>query len=99
VAILSAHDSDTLSLTLRGADEDRILTTIRRWPHWSTVAVERDPADRAQCLSVTLTTNRVYETTLREILRRSFGLNFPPDGGESVAAPAPPAREHKRRRY
>lgn len=98
MATLSTNGSDDLSLTLRGAREDRILATVRHWPHWSQVSVERDPANDARCLSVTLTTQRLYEATLREILRRSFGLNFPADGGDSELAADPPESERRRRR-
>jgi hypothetical protein len=39
--------------------------------------------DASQYLSVTLITGRNQETTIREILRRSFGMSFSPEGGES----------------
>lgn len=86
-----------LRLTLRGADENAILETLRRWPYWLRSEVQRDPADTQQCLTVTLITGRNHETTLREILRRSFGLIFPPDGGELVYTPevSPPPRRRR----
>lgn len=71
-----------LRLTLRGANEDTILNTVRRWPHWLRAEVEHDPANAEQCLAVTLITDREQESTVREILRRSFGMIFPPEGGD-----------------
>lgn len=76
-------------LTLRGKAEDAILTTLRRWPHWLSAEVERDPLDAGQCLAVTLVADRTQEPTLREVLRRSFGLTFPPEGGELAFTPPP----------
>lgn len=83
-----------LRLTLQGADENVILATLRRWPYWLRSEVQRDPANAEQCLTVTLVTGRNHEPILREILRRSFGLIFPPEGGELVYIPEvpPPAR-------
>lgn len=81
-----------LRLVLRGAGENAILATLRRWPHWLRAEVERDPADTAQCVSVTLVASRGQEATLREILRRSFGLTFPVEGGSlTPVIPAAPA--------
>ncbi|NNJ11376.1 hypothetical protein EKD04_013630 [Chloroflexales bacterium ZM16-3] len=85
-----------LRLTLRGAAEDTILTTLRRWPHWLRADVEHDPVNAAQCLSVTLITDRDQEATLREILRRSFGMTFPPEGGDFTMPPAPPPKPQRR---
>jgi hypothetical protein len=84
-----------LRLILRGAQENAILNTLRHWPYWRGVEVERDPADRTQCLSVTLIADRGQEATIREVLRRSFGMTFPPEGGNRalpVAATPEPAR-------
>lgn len=93
---LDISDADELRLILSGADEDVILTTLRRWPYWLRAEVEHDPADATRCLSVTLVASRLQETTLREILRRSFGLIFPPGGGSQIMvarpAPAPTSR-------
>jgi hypothetical protein len=82
MATLGMLGSDGLSLTLRGPTEDIVLATVRRWPHWSQAVVERDPANTAQCLAVTLITHRLYEPTLRAILQRGFGLSFGVDGGD-----------------
>jgi phage-related baseplate assembly protein len=85
-----------LRLTLRGAEENTILATLRRWPYWLRAEVEHDPEDKAQCLAVTLITSRTQEATLREILRRSFGLTFPPEGGDTAMKPVPPPRSPRR---
>lgn len=83
--------ADELRLVLSGAEEQAILATLRRWPYWLRAEVERDPADASQCLSVTLIAERSQEATLREILRRSFGLTFPAEGGSrTMVAPAVP---------
>lgn len=89
-----------LRLVLRGAAENVILNTLRHWPHWLRVEVEHDPADRAEYRSVTLITGRNQEATIREVLRRSFRMTFPPEGGDRplvVDAPAEPARSRQRR--
>ncbi|HWQ13231.1 MAG TPA: hypothetical protein VNL77_10545 [Roseiflexaceae bacterium] len=98
MASLLIHGSEEVSLTLRGPEENRILVTVRRWPYWNQVRVERDPLDATRCLAVTLTTSRLNESTLREILRRSFGLSFPPGGGDSeiLAAPREPGVRRRR---
>jgi hypothetical protein len=80
-----------LRLVLRGAAENAILNTLRHWPHWLRVELERDPADRTQYRSITLITGRNQEATIREVLRRSFRMTFPPEGGDRamVVEPAP----------
>lgn len=88
--------SGELCLTLSGEEENRILSTLRRWPYWQRADVERDPADAERCLSVTLVTDRMYEATLREILKRSFGLTFPAEGGSIDLPPAPPETSRRR---
>jgi hypothetical protein len=85
-----------LRLTLRGEAENAILSTLRRWPYWLRVELEHDLTDTAQCVSVTLITGRNQEATLREILRRSFGLAFPPEGGDLTLRPAPEPRSRRR---
>jgi len=87
-----------LCLTLRGADENRILTTLRRLPYWQRADIERDPDDPERCLAVTLIADRVYESTVREILSRSFGMTFPEAGGSREIGPEPPARPRRRGR-
>jgi hypothetical protein len=95
---LYTSGSGELCLMLRGQDENRILTTLRRWPYWSRADVERDPENAEHCLSVTLITDQAYESTLREILKRSFGMTFPEIGGSSDLAPEPLPRPSRRRR-
>jgi hypothetical protein len=95
---LMISDSGELHLTLQGAAENRILTAIRRWPHWLRVDIERDPANAENCLSVTLVTEQANESTVRDILKRSFDMTFPPTGGSRTLAPvipAPPKRRHR----
>jgi hypothetical protein len=94
---LATSAAGEVCLTLRGATENRVLTTLRRWPHWNRLEVERDPTDADRYLSVTLVTDQVHEPTLREILRRSFGLTFPVEGGSSDVAVEPPVKERRRR--
>ena len=95
---LSISESGELSLTLRGAAENRILATVRRWPHWQRVALERDPVNTERCLAVTLIADQAYESTVREILKRSFGMTFPPAGGVCDLPPDPPTPPGRRRR-
>lgn len=80
---LDMSNPGELRLVLRGAAENAILNTLRRWPHWSGVEFERDPADHGKYLSVTLITGCNQEATIREILRRSFRMTFPPEGGDT----------------
>jgi hypothetical protein len=95
---LSISDSGEVCLTLRGVAEDRILTTVRRWPHWQRITIERDPVNSARCLAVTLITDQTYESTVREILKRSFNMTFPEAGGSRDLAPEAPARPRRRGR-
>ena len=88
-----------LRLTLRGSEENRILVTVRRWPHWRLGPVVRDPQDSQRYQSITLIADRAHEATVREILKRSFGLIFPPEGGNSELAPEEPAPARRRRSH
>lgn len=90
MSTLSINESGEVSLTLRGAEENRILTTMRRWPYWRRVALERDPVNTEQYLAVTLIADQAHETIVREILKRSFGLTFPLSGGSCELLPEPP---------
>jgi hypothetical protein len=96
MATLDLSSPEELRLTLRGPDENTILTTLRRWPHWLRADVERDPEHTAQVIAVTLIADRNQEATLREILRRSFGMTFPTEGGDFAFTP-PPAPAPMRR--
>ena len=82
-------ETGELHLTLRGAEENRILATVRRWPYWQRVDIERDPANAERCLAVTLIADRGHEAVVREILRRSFGMTFPEAGGSRDIGPEP----------
>ncbi|HEU5099188.1 MAG TPA: hypothetical protein VFU22_09220 [Roseiflexaceae bacterium] len=95
---LYRNESGEWQLTLYGAAENRILTTLRRWPHWQRVAIERDPLDPRQCLALTLITDQEHESTLREILQRSFAMTFPAVGGSMAIGPELAAPSKRRRR-
>jgi len=95
---LSLAETGELALTLRGAAENRILTTMRRWPYWQRVDIERDPTNNAICLAVTLVADRAYDSTVREILKRSFGMTFPEAGGSREIGPEPAAKPRRRGR-
>jgi hypothetical protein len=100
LATLFTNQSGELCVTLRGSAEDRVLTTLRRWPHWLRADVERDQEDQTRCTAVTLITTQHHEGTIREILKRGFGLAFPVEGGSQDIAPEPvpiPRRGHKGR--
>ena len=56
---LSRNASGEVQLVLRGEAENRILATLRHWPYWLRVNIERDPEDSARCLSVTLIADQV----------------------------------------
>lgn len=93
---LARSASDEVRLTLRGEAENRILATLRRWPYWLRVDIERDPADTERCLSITLIADGVHEPIVRDILKRSFGMTFPDAGGDVELPPEPPARPRRR---
>lgn len=92
MASLFINPHGEMCLTLRGAAEDRVLNTLRGWPHWSRADLERDPQNPSSYNAVTLITARVHETTIREILKRSFGMIFPSEGGSCAAEALPPAQ-------
>jgi hypothetical protein len=96
---LSREATGEVRLILRGAAENRILETLRHWPYWSHVDVERDPDDAARCLSVTLVADQIHEPIVREILKRSFGMSFPDLGGDAELGPEPPTRSRRRSWY
>jgi len=96
MATLDLSTTGEIRLILRGEEENAILTTLRRWPHWQRAEVEHNPANAAQCLAVTLITDRNQEATLREILRRSFGMAFPSEGGDLTMIQAPPPKPQRR---
>ena len=93
---LSKNTTGEVCLVLRGEAENRILTTLRHWPYWLRVDVERDPADSRRCLSVSLFADELHESIVRDILKRSFGMTFPDAGGDVDLPPEPPARPRRR---
>lgn len=97
MATLSTSSNGEICLTLRGDDENRILATVRRWPYWLRADVERDPKDTANCVSITLVADKLYESIVRDILKRSFSMTFPDVGGDVVLPPEPPMRTSRRR--
>ncbi|MEN9933845.1 MAG: hypothetical protein RLZZ387_424 [Chloroflexota bacterium] len=98
MATLRLNTTGELSLTLAGAAENHVLMTLRRWPHWLRANVERSPDDQAQCLSVTLVADPVYEPTLRGILKHGFGMTFPSDGGDNTTMTVPVTPTPRKRR-
>lgn len=67
-----------------GPTEDAILSVVRKWAWWTRAEVEgRVPGER-QVVAVVLTADRACDPMLRDILRRSFQLAFPIDGGEGT---------------
>lgn len=63
------------------ADEDSILSVVRGCSWWTKAEFEGQVPGSSQVTSVTLTTTRAMDTTLRRILQMSYGLTFPKDGG------------------
>ncbi len=97
MATLVTSASGEVCLTLRGEAENRILATVRRWPYWRRVDIERDPDNPARCLSITLVADQIYESIVRDILKRSFSMTFPSSGGDVNLPPEPSARPQRRR--
>jgi hypothetical protein len=95
---LAISESGEVCLTLRGAAENRILMAMRRWPHWQRVTFERDPINTERYLAITLVADQIYESTVREILKRSFGMTFPASGGSCELLPEPPPPTRRRSR-
>lgn len=95
MAHLSYPSSAEVQLRL-GAQEDAILTVVRHWAWWTRGEVEgRLPGD-PQVSAVILTADRSSEALIREILRRSFQLVFPDDGGDGIQAAGGPQQRPKR---
>lgn len=83
MALLSIDVSGAICLRLTGGAENAVLNSLRRWPHWQRVDVERSPDDSSVCLAVTLMTDSTNEPALRNILKHGFGMTFPLEGGPS----------------
>ena len=80
MAHLSYPSATEVQLRL-GAQEDAILRVVRHWGWWTYADVEgRLPGD-PQVAAVILTAHRGADRTIREIMRRSFQIVFPPEGG------------------
>ena len=63
------------------AQEDAILSVVRKCPWWTKAEVEGRFPGSTTVSSVSLTTTRAVESTLRRILQMSFGIVFPAEGG------------------
>ena len=81
-----------------GAQEQAILTVVRRWVWWTRAEVEGRVPGEAQVTAVILTTERGLDRTIRTILQRSFALVFPAEGGEGTVPEPTPAVDAPRKR-
>jgi hypothetical protein len=97
MAYLSYPSASEVQLRL-GAQEQAILTVVRRWGWWTRAEVEGQVPGEAQVTAVILTAQRGSDQTIRRILRLSFQLVFPTEGGAGIAGAAPPAPPHRRTR-
>jgi hypothetical protein len=98
MAYLSYPSATEVQLRL-GAQEQAILTVVRRWGWWTRAEVEGRVSGEGQVTAVILTADRGSDQTIRTILRRSFQLVFPAEGGAGiVAAPTPEAGPPRTRR-
>ncbi len=74
-----------LEVQLRlGPREDEILTVVGRWAWWTSAEVEGRMPGSTEVSAVILTAERATETTIREILHRSFRIVFPVTGGDGA---------------
>lgn len=96
MAYLSYPSQAEVQLRL-GPQEDGILTVVRHCSWWTRAEVEGRLPGEARVSAVTLTAERAADATIREILRRSFQLIFPSDGGEGALAPPHPGGPPDRR--
>lgn len=98
MAHLSYPSGTDVQLRL-GAQEDAILAVVRGCPWWTKADIEGQFPGSTTVSSVTLTTTRNVEATLRRILQMSFGLVFPQEGGvgQQLAREAPRVLGAKRR--
>lgn len=79
---LSYPSSTELQLRL-GPHENEILTVVRHCAWWTRAEIEGRLPGSSEVAAVILTAERRMDSTLREILRRSFKLAFPDEGGEA----------------
>jgi hypothetical protein len=97
MAYLSYPTPTEVQLRL-GAQEDSILTVVRHWAWWTRAEVEGQLPGEATVSAVVFTAERPAESTIRDILQRSFRLVFPADGGEGTSTgPLPEVRTKRRR--
>ena len=66
------------------ANEDAILTVVRHCGWWTQAEVQGRLPGSSLVAGVILTAERGHDSTIREILLRSFQINFPADGGEGI---------------
>lgn len=85
MAFLNYPDADEVELQL-GPNEDAILTVVRHCEWWTRAKVEGQEPGNPTVVGVTLVAERERDTTIREILLRSFQISFPADGGQGVQA-------------
>ncbi len=85
MAHLSYPSSTQVRLRL-GPRENAILTVVRKCSWWTGAEVEGRMAGDAEVSAVILTAERASDSTIREIMHRSFRLVFPEDGGEGMVA-------------
>ena len=98
MAYLSYPSAAEVQLRLE-AQEGPVLAVIRGCPWWTKADVEGRLPGSSTASSVSLTTTRALEATLRRILEMSFGIVFPPEGGAGTPPKyeAPRTRGTKRR--
>lgn len=81
MAHLRYPSSSELELQL-GPHENEILSVVRHCGWWTRAKIEGRAPGEAEVVAVSLFADRSMDTTVREILQRSFQLIFPVDGGE-----------------
>jgi hypothetical protein len=86
-----------LEVQLRlGPHENEILTVVRKCGWWIRAEFEGQIPGNPEVTAVILTADRAMDSTVREILHRSFQLVFPIDGGESERNPSRQVFQSKR---
>ena len=83
MAYLDYPSAEEVQLRLDAA-EDKILSVVRHCSWWTRAEVRGRVPGSSLVAEVILTAERAQETTIRDILLRSFQLVFPPEGGEGV---------------
>ncbi len=82
MAVLMYPSPPEIQLKL-GPHENEILTVVRKCGWWTRAEFEGQVPGSPEVTAVILTADRAMESTIREILHRSFQLVFPAEGGES----------------